>query len=527
LDIKTLKTNHEETCNALDLNAQQMITSLLESRSLLMEGATRQTELIIQSEIREHFKTRSAVLAAAEAKTARSVRVQVLRSLRFPTMSERREEICDAHHKTFKWIFRDPALNGKPWSNFVDWLQHGSGIHWINGKAGSGKSTLMREILDNPETLRNIGIWSGEQSTKVVSFFFWSSGTALQRSQIGLFRSVLYEALEDQPDLVPHVFPQELESGCFDFERGEKIPEIKWQWSLKKLQQALVRLTNFATASMKFCFFIDGLDEYEGDHESLAAFFKSLSTMSHVKLCVSSRPWLVFEDSFKGCPSLRLQDLTFDDIGAYVNDELRDHHKMLRLAKESPRHASELVNEIVAKADGVFLWVTLVVRSLLRGLGNGDDISDLRRRLKDLPADLGEFYRHMMSQIEPLYRQQASQIFQIYHAMMTIQGSDGHIDPLELSLAVTASPSNDLFRTWEPMELQEVRSRCEQMAMYLKSRCAGLLEVAELGNRDPKCDGYLKVGYLHRSVRDFLQTQEIQAVLQADTRPISNFEPNV
>jgi hypothetical protein len=63
--------------------------------------------------------------------------------------------------------------------------------------------------------------------------------------------------------------------------------------------------------------------------------------------------------------------------------------------------------------------------------------------------------------------------------------------------------------------------------MYLKSRCAGLLEVAELGNRDRKCDGYLKVGYLHRSVRDFLQTQEIQAVLQADTRPISNFEPNV
>jgi hypothetical protein len=315
----------------------------------------------------------------------------------------------------------------------------------------------MREIVDNPETRKNIDIWSGETPTKTVSFFFWNSGTTLQRTQIGLFRSLLYEALEDQPDLVTHVFPQELESGCFEFERGEKIPGIKWHWSLKKLQQAFVRLTSFATASTKFCFFIDGLDEYEGDHESLAAFLKSLLSMSHVKLCVSSRPWLVFEDSFQGYPGLRLQDMTFDDIVAYVDDELRDHHRMLQLAKESPSHASELVNEIVTKANGVFLWVTLVVRSLLRGLGNGDDISDLRRRLKDLPADLGAFYGHMMAQTEPLYRQQASQIFQIYSAMMAVQGSSGNIDPLELDLAVTASPSSDLSRTWEPMEMVEVR----------------------------------------------------------------------
>jgi hypothetical protein len=56
---------------------------------------------------------------------------------------------------------------------------------------------------------------------------------------------------------VLHIFPQELESGCFDFEQGERVPGIKWPWSLKKLQQAPVRLTNFATAAMKFCFFID------------------------------------------------------------------------------------------------------------------------------------------------------------------------------------------------------------------------------------------------------------------------------
>ena len=80
-----------------------------------------------------------------------------------------------------------------------------------------------------------------------------------------------------------------------------------------------------------------------------AEFFKSLSSIPNMKFSVSSRPWLTFEESFKGSPGLKLQDLTFDDIVVYVSDILRDNRKMLDLAKENPAHASELVNEIVTK----------------------------------------------------------------------------------------------------------------------------------------------------------------------------------
>jgi hypothetical protein len=524
--VSTLKLSDSQLFELLDLRNKQVIDTLLESRDLVTENLSKQTQLLIQSDRAEHLKTQSTILAVAETKTARSIQSHLLQSLKFQAMTERREEICEAHHKTFEWIFHDPLLSGKPWSNFVDWLQRGSGVYWINGKAGSGKSTLMREIVRNPKTRENIDLWSAGEQTKTVSFFFWNSGTTLQRSQIGLFRSLLYEALKDQPDLVAIIFPQELQTASREVEQGTPFHEIEWNWPLKKLQQAFARLTTFATASMKFCFFIDGLDEYEGDHESLAGFFKSLSSMSHVKLCISSRPWLTFEDSFKGYPGLKLQDLTFDDIVAYVSDELQDHHRMLQLAKQAPSHASELVNEIVTKANGVFLWVKLVVRSLLKGLGNGDDISDLRRRLKDLPADLGAFYKHMMDQIEPIYRQQAAQIFRIYDAMMAVQGSSGQIDPLELSLAVTASPSNDLCRTWEPMELGEVQLRCERLNVYLKSRCAGLLEITKLDHIDGGSEGYLKVSYLHRTVKDFLDTEDVRTTLLLDASSIPDFEPN-
>ena len=50
-------------------------------------------------------------------------------------------KIKDAHKETFKWIFDKSGDKLRPWSNCVRWLEKGSRTYWINGKAGSGKST--------------------------------------------------------------------------------------------------------------------------------------------------------------------------------------------------------------------------------------------------------------------------------------------------------------------------------------------------------------------------------------------------
>lgn len=69
----------------------------------------------------------------------------ILESLRFQTMDDRSEEIELAHQKTFGWVFAAPE-QGKPWADFPEWLSLGTGIYWINGKAASGKSTLMKYV---------------------------------------------------------------------------------------------------------------------------------------------------------------------------------------------------------------------------------------------------------------------------------------------------------------------------------------------------------------------------------------------
>lgn len=47
------------------------------------------------------------------------------------------------------------------------------------------------------------------------------------------------------------------------------------------------------------------------------------------------------------------------------------------MADKEPQRTPALVGDIVAKADGAFLWIKLVVQSLMIGLGNGDGITDL------------------------------------------------------------------------------------------------------------------------------------------------------
>jgi hypothetical protein len=74
-----------------------------------------------------------------------------LASLKYDEMNSRRSAITISHEKTFGWIFGE-SIQG-PWDNFIHWLKSGEHkIYWISGKAGSGKSTLMKFIIDSEET---------------------------------------------------------------------------------------------------------------------------------------------------------------------------------------------------------------------------------------------------------------------------------------------------------------------------------------------------------------------------------------
>jgi len=179
------------------------------------------------------------------------------------------------------------------------------------------------------------------------------------------------------------------------------------------LRNATRRLIHRIVARGKLCLFIDGLDEHEGKYSDLIDLCQEFAAVPNLKLCLSSRPLLVFENIFSSMPKLRFQDLTQRDITLYVHDNLQKVPQMVELSSEEPKATEVLVEEIVNKADGVFFWVRFVVKSLLDGLCDGDHTVDLQRRLRNTPPDLESLYQFMLNSVDPNYVVEASQIFQI------------------------------------------------------------------------------------------------------------------
>ncbi|KAH8790555.1 hypothetical protein F5882DRAFT_353638 [Hyaloscypha sp. PMI_1271] len=440
----------------------------------------------------------------------------LLESLDFSTMQDRFDSITPRHARTFEWIYRTTGLHDRHWTDFPRWLSQGYGMYWVNGKAASGKSTLMRFIYDDPRTISLLKTWAGETPLLAAAHFFWNSGAMEQRSQIGLLRALLFKTIRQDTSLIPKVFPRHWD------ERIKKPLEVVERmrpesWTLVKLTDAFKLMVQHSGDRFKLFLHIDGLDEYDGDHEDIVNILNNISDSPNVKICLSSRPLYIFECSFKQLPGLRLQDLTFSDIKQYINDRLGKNHRMKELQRDEPREAPTLVEEIIRLANGVFLWVQLVVTSLLEGLRNLDHISDLQQRLRLLPPTLEELFKHILDRIDPLYFQQASRIFQIVRSSQrptTTVFQGRNFTGLELSFAEERDRISVLQAETHLKSQSDLASRRAMVAIWLKTRCGGLLENHEDHNQLRPND---RLAYIHRTARDFLEIPEIWDILLKKT----------
>ena len=454
-----------------------------------------------------------------------------LEALSFASMEDRKEEVSEAHARTFEWIFSDEDTNSrkrvdfKPGSNFLQWLKGNEGecVYWINGKAGSGKSTLMRFIYDHKKTVEGLRSWAKISRLTMAGFFFWTSGSLEQRSQVGLLRSLLFQLLQQHKELIPLAFP-EIWIKYWDMSTLDRIKN-PLSWSLPQLMKGLELFLANLSRDIKICLFVDGLDEFDGDHTSIISFFKNIARSPHhrAKVCLSSRPWSVFEEAFQSVPNLKLQDLTHEDMTQYVHDSLtKDSRAWLAFQKETA-HSLELVNEIVERADGVFLWIKLVVRNLLDRMGAHETRIELQQALRTYPTDLDDLFRHILFRLLPRdYLEDASRVFQLIRAREVVCEVTGHPAGSSLSIWELTLTEEESLETAVKISIhrpsdEEVLDRCLNMRVRVNTHCAGLIEIhdkrssePQLGNRFVGEDTHIhglarsKVTYLHRTVRDFL-----------------------
>lgn len=354
----------------------------------------------------------------------RRLQAQLLVQLSHADFQDRESRIKAAHARTFKWVLEPPTTeNENSCSSLVDWLEGDERIYWITGKPGSGKSTLLKYICKDPRTQKYLKNWAKGQPLIEASFYFWNSGSSIQMSQAGLLRSLLYQALRAKPSLISSVLPRRWQ--IFNL-----LGIDNRQWELSELKEGLEAVMRLAAeAPFKLCLFIDGMDECSGKLKDLVDFVKSSGSHENVKLCIASRPWVVFEDGFAQGPNLRLQDLTYPDIFAFTTESLQSSSDFRSLLIRESNFGSQLVTDIAKKSCGVFLWVALVVKSLIEDISDCGRICDLQKRLEGIPDDLEDLYRKMLDSIDTNYVEHAFQLFSI------TREAQGRLSVLALSFA--------------------------------------------------------------------------------------------
>ncbi|KAF2435274.1 hypothetical protein EJ08DRAFT_692541 [Tothia fuscella] len=392
-------------------------------------------------------------------------------SLWFPSILERKDTIKENYSDTFAWVWKDPKPTQKPWADFRAFLQEAGGLCWITGKAGSGKSTLMKYINKSQELSQELDIWRHGKALIHFSFYFWYNGTPEQKSEKGVLLSLLHQILSTSNELIHVAFKERVRAMAVNTSPPSSFhlntPELK-RVSLAILQQL---------SETRFFISVDGLDEYSRDGGSfteVAQFFLSFLQLGNVKLVLSSRPEREFETEFQRLPRLRLHDLTLSDIQKYTREKLSHHSRLRQLQLVDPDRCERLLADLVEASAGVFLWVCVVVTSLLIGLNNGQFLDDLEVELTRLPTELNELYEKTLERVPQKYQAKAALMMEIVRV-----GTENGCVLSAMVLSWALETKRNVLQNTQAFSNDEIVRRYDTLLAQTQSHTLGLIEIRE------------------------------------------------
>ncbi|KAJ4079283.1 hypothetical protein NW760_015227 [Fusarium oxysporum] len=460
--------------------------------SLRKQVATLQRGVHVSSLGQEAKETLTSLVRLSNKALDSITSHRILNSLTFPEKHSRYTKVPNAYSETFGWIFEEnvtgkqqQALEGR--MLFREWLETGDGVFHISGKPGAGKSTLMRFLFRSERTKDLLAAWSAGRKLILSKFFFWKHGSDMENSVNAMLRTLIYDTLEQCPELTSSVFPQ----------HWSRVHSLPWQAPVElrfdddEIREAFSRLIQNRNSGEKRCLFflIDGLDEFqetpEERYKDLVRFLSNsaMAAAQDMKLCVSSREYDVFLENFKGPKSFELQKLTYDDIYNFVHDKLQRNQNFLELAKP-PDGTERLISKVTNRADGVFLWVSLVVNLLDDACDGGANFSELEDKIEWTPREVEDLFRQLFDSIHESDRDQSAQTFAI--ALKLLQNEHGmRMSLFRYSLLDDFNTNPEFASSIDHLkeaglvgtDQEDIERRLKRARKQLYRRCKGLLEI--------------------------------------------------
>ncbi|KAI1738445.1 hypothetical protein F4680DRAFT_424828 [Xylaria scruposa] len=428
----------------------------------------------------------------------------ILDMLHFPDMHERFDTIPDAHKETLGWLFDatddDRSARSKAGKDFITWLRQGSGCFHISGKPGSGKSTMMKHICSHQALDNHLQVWCEGRQLGRGQFFSWKPGSSQQKSIKGLLRGLLHSILDTNRSLISTALPDV-------FVRSSSSRQLEY----RDFQQGFENLLSFArdSGSYKFVLFIDGLDEFEGRHLDLITTMKEWTEKYPLKICVSSREYGVFLQSFSSYPKLRLHECNLVDIQKMVSARLKSNPFCADFFK-SDETLRTIVDMIEEGAGGVFIWVSLVTAAVEDAVISGADLPELEERIYAYPKELDDLYWHLVHLIHETDRKWAFGALKMVQYAQHLPHSlpARKISLLQLSFldeTIQYETAAGFSKVSMPHSMI-AEERLNKTYKKVYGRCKGFLHVVEDRRSPTPITMEQQVVFTHRSLVEFLET---------------------
>ena len=366
-------------------------------------------------------------------------------------MRQQQIDNADARESTLDWIWSEGHESR---SSFAQWLLNGQAVFWIQGKPGSGKSTLM-SYLEKASGSWQIHSRSDSRWSTIRFFFDFRAHDGLANNLEGFLRSLLFQILKQNPSSEDEVHRLEEQFG--DYKPAT--------WTSSALKEAFVKVLRQITVNM--CILVDGLDEFSGNMHELMTLFHKLPSKTNtghlVKICLASRPHPVIAMALGDWPGLQMQAHNEKAIEQYASTTMED----LGVAANERRRFSA---DIAKKAEGVFLWARFAVKEIINGHAEGEDMNELYQRLEALPSDMEELYAYIFKRMNSKDHDEAQLMFQLVCFAQETYDVDS-INLRQLKEAVAIAQNNiSGFGQHDSVEgLERFRKR-------VKAKSGGLLE---------------------------------------------------
>ncbi|KAF8542441.1 NACHT and WD40 domain protein [Trichophaea hybrida] len=257
----------------------------------------------------------------------------------------------------------------------ITWSKDPSGecIFWLNGIAGTGKSTIARTVART---------WSDQK--RLGASFFFSKG----RGDLGhagkLFTSIAAQFINALPCIKPYIYTA-IEKVPDIFQRG-----LGDQWKYLIFQPLANYLKEVSPQSEIFIFTIDALDECEGDDDTrlILRLLAELKTLNALRVFITSRPETPIRFGFRSMPGAAHQDFILHNISPSIIEHdisIFLEHKLGNIRRENdfPEGwpGDDSIKSLCQKASGLFIYASTACRLI------GDPLLDPDKSLSLILQD--------------------------------------------------------------------------------------------------------------------------------------------